>query len=186
MTVSYLLFCVFCVFDQYINFNIGFPTREYKGTKSIIISTRTVVGGRNPFLGIAYVVVGGVCIILGTVFTVTHLIRPRFVSPSLSSSPVANSILENLVITLISRGTTPLAQSRAPAQPPLRVANFVLATLRQLATTPALFSELLQAHPLHLSDPHKVLQAATCTLLYQHRLSCTHLRGYETSIYMGW
>ncbi|KAM0341407.1 hypothetical protein ACHAPU_010050 [Fusarium lateritium] len=54
-----------------------YPTREYKGTKSIIISTRTVVGGRNPFLGIAYVVVGGVCIILGTVFTVTHLIRPR-------------------------------------------------------------------------------------------------------------
>ncbi|KAI1056125.1 hypothetical protein LB507_002647 [Fusarium sp. FIESC RH6] len=54
-----------------------FPTREYKGTKSIIISTRTVVGGRNPFLGIAYVVVGGVCILLGTVFTVTHLIRPR-------------------------------------------------------------------------------------------------------------
>ncbi|PTD02906.1 Meiotically up-regulated gene 89 protein [Fusarium culmorum] len=54
-----------------------FPTREYKGSKSIIISTRTVVGGRNPFLGIAYVVVGGVCILLGTVFTVTHLIRPR-------------------------------------------------------------------------------------------------------------
>ncbi|KAJ9421994.1 ligand-effect modulator 3 family [Fusarium oxysporum] len=54
-----------------------FPTLKYKGTKSVIISTRTVVGGRNPFLGIAYVVVGGVCIVLGTVFTVTHLIRPR-------------------------------------------------------------------------------------------------------------
>ncbi|KAJ4265491.1 alkylphosphocholine resistance protein lem3 [Fusarium torreyae] len=54
-----------------------FPTREYKGHKSIIISTRTVIGGRNPFLGIAYVVVGGLCIVLGTVFTVTHLIKPR-------------------------------------------------------------------------------------------------------------
>ncbi|KAH7148830.1 ligand-effect modulator 3 family [Dactylonectria macrodidyma] len=54
-----------------------FPTTLYKGTKSIIITTRTVMGGRNPFLGIAYVVVGGVCILLGTVFTVTHLIRPR-------------------------------------------------------------------------------------------------------------
>ncbi|KAM5352276.1 hypothetical protein ACJ41O_004999 [Fusarium nematophilum] len=54
-----------------------FPTKVYKGTKSIIISTRTVMGGRNPFLGIAYVVVGGVCILLGTIFTVTHLIRPR-------------------------------------------------------------------------------------------------------------
>ncbi|KAF5026148.1 hypothetical protein F66182_1712 [Fusarium sp. NRRL 66182] len=54
-----------------------FPTREYKGSKTIIITTRTVIGGRNPFLGIAYVVVGGLCILLGTVFTVTHLIRPR-------------------------------------------------------------------------------------------------------------
>jgi hypothetical protein len=54
-----------------------FPTREYKGTKSILISTRTVMGGRNPFLGIAYIVVGGMCILLGAVFTVTHLIKPR-------------------------------------------------------------------------------------------------------------
>ncbi|KAH7011842.1 ligand-effect modulator 3 family [Ilyonectria destructans] len=54
-----------------------FPTTLYKGTKSIIITTRTVMGGRNPFLGIAYVVVGGVCILLGTIFTVTHLVRPR-------------------------------------------------------------------------------------------------------------
>lgn len=39
------------------------------------------MGGRNPFLGIAYVVVGGVCILLGTIFTVTHLVRPRSVTP---------------------------------------------------------------------------------------------------------
>lgn len=54
-----------------------FPTDVYEGTKSIIITTRTVMGGRNPFLGIAYVVVGGVCILLGAIFTVTHLVRPR-------------------------------------------------------------------------------------------------------------
>lgn len=35
------------------------------------------MGGKNPFLGIAYVVVGGICIVLGALFTVTHLIRPR-------------------------------------------------------------------------------------------------------------
>ncbi|CAL3967762.1 unnamed protein product [Diplocarpon coronariae] len=54
-----------------------FNVTEYGGTKSIIISTRTVMGGKNPFLGIAYVVVGAICIILGTLFTVTHLIKPR-------------------------------------------------------------------------------------------------------------
>lgn len=54
-----------------------FNVTEYGGTKSIIISTRTIMGGRNPSLGIAYVLVGGICIILGTIFTITHLIWPR-------------------------------------------------------------------------------------------------------------
>ncbi|KAK4965671.1 alkylphosphocholine resistance protein lem3 [Elasticomyces elasticus] len=54
-----------------------FPVTVYGGTKSILISTRTAMGGKNPFLGIAYVVVGGICVLLGALFTATHLIRPR-------------------------------------------------------------------------------------------------------------
>lgn len=57
-----------------------FPTIEYKGTKSILLTTRTVMGGRNNFLGIAYITVGGVCIILGAIFTATHLLKPRLVN----------------------------------------------------------------------------------------------------------
>lgn len=55
----------------------GFPVTEYGGEKWILISTRTVIGGRNPFMGIAYVVVGGTCVLLGTLFTIAHLVRPR-------------------------------------------------------------------------------------------------------------
>ncbi|KAL5121468.1 alkylphosphocholine resistance protein lem3 [Pleosporales sp. CAS-2024a] len=54
-----------------------FPVEKYKGTKSILISTSTVMGGKNPFLGIAYLVVGGLCFLLGVVFLATHLIKPR-------------------------------------------------------------------------------------------------------------
>lgn len=54
-----------------------FPTDKYEGTKSVLLTTRTVMGGRNNFLGIAYIVVGGLCILLGAIFTATHLIRPR-------------------------------------------------------------------------------------------------------------
>ncbi len=62
-----------------LDVNMNFPVDIYGGTKSIILSTRTVIGGRNPFLGIAFVVVGGLCIVLGGIFTVTHLIKPRYV-----------------------------------------------------------------------------------------------------------
>ena len=43
------------------------------------------MGGRNPFLGIAYVVVGGLCVVLGVLFTVAHLVRPRYVKSFLNA-----------------------------------------------------------------------------------------------------
>ncbi|KAJ5619569.1 hypothetical protein N7510_003553 [Penicillium lagena] len=55
----------------------NFPVTEYDGTKSILISTRTVMGGKNPSMGIAYVVIGGFCVLLGVLFTIAHLVRPR-------------------------------------------------------------------------------------------------------------
>lgn len=57
----------------------GFNVKLYGGSKSIVISTTTVMGGKNPFLGIAYVVVGGLCVLLGVIFAVRHLIKPRYV-----------------------------------------------------------------------------------------------------------
>ena len=55
-----------------------FPVLEYSGTKGILLSTRTVMGGKNPFLGVAYIVVAGICVLLGALFTATHLIKPRY------------------------------------------------------------------------------------------------------------
>jgi hypothetical protein len=44
----------------------------------MVLSTRTVIGGQNDFLGIAYLVVAGLCILLGAIFTARHLIKPRY------------------------------------------------------------------------------------------------------------
>ncbi|KAL7276869.1 alkylphosphocholine resistance protein lem3 [Rhizina undulata] len=60
-----------------VNITSNFPVLPYHGTKSLVISTRTVMGGKNPFLGIAYVIVSGICILLGFLITGRHLISPR-------------------------------------------------------------------------------------------------------------
>ncbi|KAJ5095165.1 hypothetical protein N7532_007456 [Penicillium argentinense] len=60
-----------------LNITDFFDVSQFSGTKAILISTRTVVGGKNPFMGIAYVVVGGVCVLLGALFTIAYLVRPR-------------------------------------------------------------------------------------------------------------
>jgi hypothetical protein len=81
---------------------LDFPVEKYSGTKSILISTRTVMGGKNDFLGIAYLVVGGLCLLLGTVFLATHLIKPRSArSQSTQKDSFADMHIGNLVITPI-------------------------------------------------------------------------------------
>lgn len=92
----------------------GFPVEKYSGTKSILISTRTVMGGRNPFLGIAYIVVGGLCILLGAVFLATHLIKPRSAASQLMlMNLLTDELVGNLAITPTSHGTT-MFQARPP------------------------------------------------------------------------
>ena len=54
-----------------------FPVRSYSGTKSIVITTVSWMGGKNPFLGWAYVAAAGLFVLLAVAGTIRHLLKPR-------------------------------------------------------------------------------------------------------------
>lgn len=59
----------------YIDMN--FDTLQWEGTKWLVISTTSPLGGRNPYIGIAYMAIGALCLAIGIVFTLTYCIKPR-------------------------------------------------------------------------------------------------------------
>lgn len=67
----------------------NYPTVQFNGAKRMIITTLSWLGGKNPFLGIAYLVVGSLCILIGFVFLIIHLKVGK--SSSNGLSPEINS-----------------------------------------------------------------------------------------------
>ncbi|KAI0057105.1 Lem3/Cdc50 [Artomyces pyxidatus] len=57
--------------------NMNFPVRNYSGTKSIVISTVSWIGGKNPFLGWAYVAAAALFVALAVAGTIRHVLKPR-------------------------------------------------------------------------------------------------------------
>ncbi|XP_034489503.1 cell cycle control protein 50A isoform X2 [Drosophila innubila] len=56
-----------------LNINYNYPVVSFDGTKRMILSTTSVLGGKNPFLGIAYIVVGAICVTLGLALLFIHM-----------------------------------------------------------------------------------------------------------------
>ncbi|GMS98397.1 hypothetical protein PENTCL1PPCAC_20572 [Pristionchus entomophagus] len=51
----------------------NYPVSKFNSDKGFVISTTSWAGGKNNFLGIAYLVVGALAIILGVVFSAIHV-----------------------------------------------------------------------------------------------------------------
>ncbi|PKA64091.1 ALA-interacting subunit 3 [Apostasia shenzhenica] len=55
----------------------NYNTYSFGGKKKLVLSTATWLGGKNNFLGIAYLTVGGLCFLLATAFTLVYLVNAR-------------------------------------------------------------------------------------------------------------
>jgi len=55
----------------------NYPVSSFSGKKFVVLSTTTWIGGKNDFLGWAYIVVGIVCLLQGVAFAVKHKLSPR-------------------------------------------------------------------------------------------------------------
>jgi len=61
-----------------IDIGYNYPVSPFKGQKRVILSTSSWIGGKNPFLGVAYIVVGCICIVCGIIFLFVHMkVRTR-------------------------------------------------------------------------------------------------------------
>lgn len=63
--------------DYTVTINNNFPVTAFGGTKKVVLSTTEWIGGKNSFLGVAYLVVGGICAMLAVVFLIKELTSPR-------------------------------------------------------------------------------------------------------------
>ncbi|KAM0858019.1 hypothetical protein ACQ4PT_048074 [Festuca glaucescens] len=57
----------------------NYNTYSFGGTKALVLSTASWIGGKNNFISIAYVAVGGICLFLAMGFVVLYVIKPRHI-----------------------------------------------------------------------------------------------------------
>ncbi|XVF26441.1 hypothetical protein REPUB_Repub14bG0016900 [Reevesia pubescens] len=55
----------------------NYNTYSFGGKKKLVLSTTSWIGGKNDFLGIAYITVGGLCLFLAVSFILLYVIKPR-------------------------------------------------------------------------------------------------------------
>ncbi|KAG6521852.1 ALA-interacting subunit 1-like [Zingiber officinale] len=55
----------------------NYNTYSFSGKKKLVLSTSSWLGGKNDFIGITYLTIGGLCFFLAIAFTGVYLVKPR-------------------------------------------------------------------------------------------------------------
>jgi len=63
--------------DYNVTVHNNYPVASFGGTKRIVFTTMSWIGGKNPFLGYAYLAVGILCIVLAIIFAIKHRVSGR-------------------------------------------------------------------------------------------------------------
>ncbi|CAF0830486.1 unnamed protein product [Adineta steineri] len=94
----------------YLTVTYNYPVSSFAGRKQFIISTTSWMGGKNPFLGWAYIAVGIICMITFVIFFILHKTWKTQNRPPISTSeyyPIDESNQKTLISSSITLPSGP-------------------------------------------------------------------------------
>ena len=59
--------------SYFVDIENNYNVADFSGSKAFVLSTTNMLGGRNYFLAVCYIVVGALCIVFAVIFFVAYM-----------------------------------------------------------------------------------------------------------------
>mmetsp|Transcript_62166 Transcript_62166/g.85856 ORF Transcript_62166/g.85856 Transcript_62166/m.85856 type:complete len:91 (-) Transcript_62166:154-426(-) len=60
---------------KYVEILDLYPVSSFNGKKSFVLSTTNMLGGKNYFLAVCYIVVGSLCLVFAIIFFIAYMTK---------------------------------------------------------------------------------------------------------------